>query len=276
MTQPAVSHALRRLRDSMGDELFVREGRRMKPTPKAESLMPMVRAGLEQFSRVLAGGREFDPATSDRIFRIAMSDYAEYLLMPETIVRVRRAAPWVRLQVRRPDALFVPPEDDLQRGKLDAALGFFADPRGLSGALFQEVILTEQNVLVGQRGNPALRKPMTFEHFASLPQAAVIAGSDARGFIDREMSARGKPRKLAYATPNFFSALRAVSQTKLVAVLPEGLVKRFAQEWNLEWTRVPLQLPEFTLRLVWHRALHDDSDHRWFREVLLAVGRDIA
>jgi DNA-binding transcriptional LysR family regulator len=268
MTQPAVSHALRRLREAAGDELFVRQARRMKPTPKAESLAPLIRAGLQQFHQVLAGTRPFDPSCSERTFRIAMPDYVEFLLLPGIVRRLVSEAPHVRVQVRRMEALFAPPEAELQRGVLDAAAGFFPDLRGLSSALLQQEILRDKNVLVLRRGHPALKRQMTFESFAALPQAAVIYGSEPQGFIDREMAARGFPRRLAYATPSFLSALRMVAGSDLVACLPAGLVRRFAKEWGLTHRAVPMELPEFVLRLVWPRSAHDDGGHRWLRSLL--------
>jgi DNA-binding transcriptional LysR family regulator len=269
MTQPAVSHALRRLRQATGDELFVRQSRRMKPTPKAESLAPLIRAGLEQFHQVLAGTQPFDPSSNNRTFRIAMPDYVEFLLLPRIVRQLASKAPQVRVQVRRMEALFTPPETELQEGVLDAAAGFFPDLRGLNSTLLQQEILREQNVLVLRRGHPALKRKMTFEHFASLRHAAVIYGSEPRGFIDREMAARGFQRRLACATPSFLSALRMVAESDLVACLPAGLVRRFAKEWGLVRRAVPLELPEFVLRLVWPRSAHEDSGHLWLRSLLL-------
>jgi DNA-binding transcriptional LysR family regulator len=177
----------------------------------------------------------------------------------------------VRVQIRRTGALFLPPEEELQRGELDVALGFFPDLRGLGSSLLQQEVWRERNVLVARRGHPAFRKPMTLERFAELPQAAVIYGQEARGFIDREMAARGLPRKLVLATPSFLCALRAVAESDLVACLPEGLVRRFPGKAQFVTRPAPLPLPEFVLRLVWPRAAHDDADHAWFRKAVLGA-----
>jgi DNA-binding transcriptional LysR family regulator len=272
MTQPAVSHALRRLRDALGDELFLRRGRRMKPTPKAEKLIPLVRDGLEQLTRVVAAPRGFDPAR-ERTFRAAMPDYVEWVLAARILDRVRREAPLARIHIRRTEALFLPPEEELLRGQMDVALGFFPDLRGLGSSLFQQEVWRERNVLVARRGHPAFRKPITLERFAELPQAAVIYGLDARGFIDREMAARGLPRKLALATPSFLCALRAVAESDLVACLPEGLVRHFPAARSLRTCPAPLPLPEFVLRLVWPRAANEDVDQVWFRQAVLTAAQ---
>lgn len=271
LTQPAVSHALRRLRDAVGDELFRREGREMKPTPRAGSLAGPVRTALQQLQGALGGAQTFDPARCERTFRLAMPDYAEWLLLPDLLRRVSRESAGVRIQVKRVETLFAPPLEELRRGEVDAAAGFFPDPRGLEVSLLQETIFRERNVIVLRKGHPALRRKWTFELFADLPHAAVIYGPDPRGFIDREMAARGRKRRLVYASPHFLGALQAVSCSDLVACLPETMVRRFAKPWGLEWREPPLELPEFTLRLVWPRTVQDDAEHRWFREVLLAA-----
>ena len=273
MSQPALSHALRRLRTALGDELFVRAARGMKPTPLAERLAGPVRNGLSELHSALSMPAVFDAARCDRLFRLAMADHAEGLLMPGLLRRLGREAPGLRVQVRRLEALFVPPAEALRRGALDAAISYFPDVRGIDATLLQEPLWKEWNVVVGRRGHPALRRPLRLEAFADAAYAAVIYGEDAQGFIDRELAARGLRRRLAYASPSFSAVLRVVASTDLLACLPLSVVERAGKGMALQWQAPPLDLPEFTMRVVWARLPREDSAWAWLRQRLADEAR---
>ena len=268
MTQPALSHALRRLRAALGDELFVRAGRGMKPTPFADRLAGPVRAGLLELRTAFSSPASFEPAQSDRLFRLAMADHAELLLMPGLLNGLGREAPGMRVQVRRLEALFVPPVDALRRGALDGAISYFPDARGVESGLLQETLWTESNVVVGRRGHPALRRPIELEPFAKARHAAVIYGDEAQGFIDRELAARGFQRKITYASPLFSAVLRVVASTDLLACLPVSVVRQAGRDFHLQWQAPPLDLPEFSMRAVWAQATPEDSAWTWLRQHL--------
>ncbi len=268
LSQPALSHALRRLRDALGDELFVRSGRGMRPTPLADRLAGPVRQGLTELGSALSGPAAFDASSSDRLFRLAMADHAEWLLMPGLLERLRREAPRMRVQARRLEALFVPPSEALRRGTLDAAVSYFPDMRGIDGSLLQDTLWKEWNVVVGRRGQPALRRRITLEAFAEAGHAAVIYGEDAQGFIDRELAARGLRRKLVYASPSFSAVLRVVASTDLLACLPRSVVLSAGAGMEVRWQAPPLELPEFSMRVVWARVTAEDGAWEWFRSRL--------
>lgn len=265
MSQPALSHALRRLRNALADELFVRSGRGMRPTPLADRLAGPVRHALTGLGAALSGPAVFDASSSDRLFRLAMADHAEWLLMPGLLERLGREAPRMRVQARRLDALFVPPSEALRRGTLDAAISYFPDARGIDGSLLQETLWKEWNVVVGRQGHPALRGRISLEAFAAAGHAAVIYGEDAQGFIDRELAARGLRRKLVYASPLFGAVLRVVASTDLLACLPRSVVERAATGLDVRWQAPPLELPEFCMRVVWARVTAEDGAWEWFR-----------
>lgn len=262
LSQPAVSHALARLRAQTGDELFRRQGRRMRPTPRAEALAGPVRAALAQVRQAFAQGA--GALHGERTLRCAMSDYDEWLLLPAVAQAAGREAPGLRLEIRRLDALFQPP-DSLRRGALDLAAGFFPDLRNLEPALSSEKVDSTRNVVVGRRGNPAFRGRWTFEKFATAPHAAVIMSTGAPGIVEREMAARGARRRLRFTSPHFFGVLRAVAASELIACLPERMVRAHGGRLKLQFRDVPLDLPDFTTRLVWPRVLDEDPAVQWLR-----------
>lgn len=269
LSQPAVSHALARLREQTGDELFRRQGRRMKPTARAEALAGPLRTALAQVRQALAAGA--GALKVERTLRWAMSDYDEWLLAPHVVRAAGREAPGLRVEVRRLDALFQPPEA-LRRGALDLAAGFFPDLRGLEPALSSEKVDSTRNVVAGRKGNPVFGGRWTFEKFAAASHAAVIMSTGTPGIVEREMAARGARRKLRFTSPHFFGVLRAVAGSDLIACLPERLVRAFAGPMRLQFRDVPLELPEFTTRLVWPRVLDEDPAVQWLRRMCRGVG----
>ncbi|HBY63475.1 MAG TPA: LysR family transcriptional regulator, partial [Solibacterales bacterium] len=207
LSQPAMSNALARLRGLLNDPLFVRAPGGVAPTPRAERMAPGVRAGLEQFRRALDGVREFDPSSSSRTFRIALSDHAEWLLAPHLLRAVEREAPGVRVQCKRLDALFVLPEAELRMGAADIAIGFFPDARTADESTRLETVAEEEHVVVMRRGHPLSRRTLTIEDYAAAPHAAVIYRPEPWGLIDQELAARGLRRNLRLASPHFLTVL---------------------------------------------------------------------
>ena len=183
LSQPAVSNALARLRTALGDPLFVRDGRRMRATPRALELGSAIRNGLGQIRVALAGESSFDPGKSTRLFRIAMADSTEWFLAGPLMQRVTQASPELRLQLRRLEALFAVPEADLGAGALDMAVGYFPDARTLQAGTAVETLGEQQNHVVLRRGHRALRGAWTIEKFAALDHAAIIYRSEPWGLI---------------------------------------------------------------------------------------------
>jgi DNA-binding transcriptional LysR family regulator len=161
-----------------------------------------VRAALAHTRSALSGARGFDPTTTGRTFRLAMNDYSEWRLEALIMKRTCGESSGASLQVRRVDTLFSVPEADLRNGALDTAIGFFPDPRNLREGTLSETLFEEDNVVVGRRGHPALRKRLTLERFAELDHAAIIYRPEPWGIIDQELASHGLRRKLRLATPH--------------------------------------------------------------------------
>ncbi len=266
LTQPALSNAIRRMREVIGDPLFIRTARGMRPTPRAEQLAGPVRAALAHTRSALSGESAFDPATTARTFRLAMNDYSEWRLEALIIERACGPSSGASVQVRRVDTLFGVPEADLRNGTLDAAVGFFPDPRSLEEGTLSETLFEEDNVVVGRRGNPALRKRLTLERFAELNHAAVIYRAEPWGIVDQELASHGLRRRLRLATPHFLTALKAVAESDLIACVPAGLAQEFQRAMGLTIRPLPIRLPRFVTRMLWAHQWQHDPAHVWLRQ----------
>jgi DNA-binding transcriptional LysR family regulator len=276
LSQPAMSNALARLRAVFDDRLFERAAGGMAPTPRAEQLRGPLRAGLAQLRRAFEGETSFDPATSPRRFRVAATDYVEWLLAGPLAAALSRQAPGVQIQLRRLDRLFVAPEAALRAGEIDLAIGFFPDARSLESGSVSETLLEEQNVVVARQGHPLLRRRLDLDAFAAARHAAVIYRPEPWGLIDTELAARGRRRNLFLAAPHFLTVLRAVSESDLIACVPERLARGLRQSLRLAIRPVPFPLPPFHTRMVWHEHAAGDAALIWLRSVLRAIAAEAA
>lgn len=273
LSQPAMSAALARLRGLFEDRLFERTSRGIEPTQRAMELAVPVRAGLMQLRRALEGDASFEAGRSERTFRLAMTDYAEWLLLGPLMAALGREAPGVQLQVRRLERLFAAPEGDLRSGAVDLAVGFFPDARTLQEGTLEESLFEERNVVIARRGGMGR---MTLEAFAAARHAAIIYRPEPWGLIDQELAARGKRRVLRLAAPHFLTVLEAVAGSDLIAVVPERLARRFRSSLRLDVRPVPFPMPVFHTRMAWHQQTSDDPAQRWLRGQVVAAAQRVA
>lgn len=266
LTQPATSNALARLRDTFQDPLFLRQARGMQPTARALQLAGPITHAMASLRAAIESARSFDPGSSTRTFRIATSDYFESLLAPRLLSLLRDIAPEVRIQFLRPDALFRPP-DDLQSGRIDLALGFFAESLAAQTNILIEDLWEEPNVVVYAPAHQPY-PPTSLDHFTSARHAAVFYSQDHLGLIDRELAALGRARQVLFSAPDFDTVLRVVSRTDLIATIAAGAVRISPVRRRLATVPLPFRLNPFVARLAWWRNAASDSGVQWLRDTL--------
>jgi len=273
LSQPAMSNALKRLRALFGDALFTRTAAGMTPTPRARELAGPVRGGLAQLRAALAGGARFDAHAASRTFRLAATDYAEVAVLAPLLARIQASAPGVQIVVRRPELLFQPPEEALRDGTLDAAIGFYPEASALEPGTCSGELFAEENVCIARRGHPLMRRRLTLRQFAAAGHVAIITRPDGRGFIDDLLAGHGLRRRLRGLTPHLLAAPHLVAASDLIAVVPAGLAARMRRALPLAARSVPLHMPPFRMRLLWHQDRTEDPAHQWLRgEIGRCVG----
>jgi DNA-binding transcriptional LysR family regulator len=268
LSQPALSNAIARLRSRLEDPLFVRTGRGMMPSPRAEQLAVPIRAALAQLRQTFAAPNSFDPSVSAQRYRIGMSDDVELRLVP--VLSRAMLSGELQMQTRRLDRLFTVPEGELRNGTLDLAIGYFADARYLAPGLVMMPLSEETNVVIARRGHPMWKHKLTVEGFTRLDHAAVIYRNQLWGLVDNELASRGLRRRLRLALPHCLSVLHAVASSDLVGCIQESVVKEFGKGLQLRSCPEPLGLPPFVLRMVWHRQRDNDPSHAWLRKLIIA------
>ncbi len=258
LTQPAVSHALGRLRGLFGDQLFVKHARGMKPTPRAESLAASIVPALAALRISLAPQPRFDPKTAARTVVIGTSDYIDLTLMPPLAARLRMEAPAANLRIKAASRSSV--AQDLRRRDIDLAIGpLSAAPEAVDVMpLFQE-----RFVMIARKEHPALKKPLTPQAFAALPHLLVSPRGDPAGAVDEALREIGLARRIVMTVPHFLAAPFAVEATDLVAVLPERVAKRMGSAADIDIRDLPLDIASWTAGLARAKDSLDDPFMTW-------------
>lgn len=247
LTQPAISHALKRMRGIWGDPLFLRQPQGLEPTAIALELEPRVRQIVDLLAGTLRGPEAFDPATSLRALRIAAYDYELATILPPLLSQLATRAPAMTVQalpLQREAALAA-----LADGTIDLALGFFdrvADP-------FLATVLHDETYRVTARAGHPLLDRLTAETYAEARHLLVAPRGDVRGIVDQALAMQGLTRRVAAAVPLFFPALATLADSSMVATLPTRVVDRFAARFGLDSRPLPIEVPRFPVSAVRHR-----------------------
>ncbi len=266
LTQPALSHALARLRELFGDPLFVRRDKAMVPTPLARSIIEPVRQSLRGFELTLSGLDRFDPATAKRQFTLALRPVLEPGLLPPLMARIGAAAPQVDLAVLQTARREL--EGELAAGTLDAAVDVLLP---LSADILHRRIGADQTVVVARAGHAGVGPGLDLETY--LRQEHILVSSRRRGpgLEDFELSRLGLQRRVRLRCQHYFAACRVVSQTELVLTMPERYARVVNQQFGNQILAFPLAMPAVDHHLYWHANVEHDPANIWLREQVLAV-----
>lgn len=260
--QPAVSVALSKLRHHFGDQLFVRTSSGMEPTPFAERLASPVHAVLEALDVVLDQHNEFDPRTSNRTFRICMTDISQLVLLPGLLEKMRASAPGIRIEV-------IPLTDAtarlLQGGEADLALGFLPQ---LESGFYQQVLFRQNFVCIAASHHPRIRDGLTLAQFEAEDHATIISSGSAPLIIDREIARQGIRRRITLKISSFLGAALVVEHTDLIVTIPKVLGDLLRNRGAYQVFPVPFPLPEYEVKQLWHERYHNDPGSRWLRSVI--------
>lgn len=270
LSTPAMSHALARIRERLGDPILVRSGRGMLLTPRAMALKAQVHNVVTEAKRALAPERPFVASELARTFVVHASDYVLTVLGARVDTLLREAAPKVCLR-------FVPntPDDPamLRDGGADLAVGIYGD---LPQEMRIRRLLTDRFVCVARREHPLVKKRMTLEHYVSIPHIQVAPRGKPGGYIDDVLRERGVSRTVARAVPYFVTALHLAAETDYLLTISERIAKAFAEPLRLAILEAPLPLRPYALSLVWHPRFDRDAGHQFLRDVFLRAAAQAA
>jgi len=271
LSQPAVSQALNRLRGLLDDQLFVRRGPEMAPTPKAEELAPTIRDALGRLEQAIAGDRRFDPATAQRTYTLIGADFVSLLVMPPLYARIAAQAPGVRL--RLVDTALGEVERLLQEDAVDLAI---EAPLETPEWVSREPVFRSPFAIVAAAGHPDLRDvapgaSVPLEVFCALPHAIRSVDGSMSGWVDEALARAGRERRVTLALPHFAGVALAVAQSRLIAALPIQFARAAAGPLGLVLYEPPVVTGAPEIALYWHSRHDRNPAHAWLRDHVRAV-----
>jgi DNA-binding transcriptional LysR family regulator len=265
LSQPALSHALARLRHMLKDDLFVRSPKGMVPTPRAEQLALPVRQALDELQHSLEP-TQFDPSTATRNFRVAVDNYAAVVLVGPLAARIGKIAPQVTLDFRPSGTLNI--ADLLDRGELDFAIGSFTE----HGERFShQLLLEDEFVAVMRKNNPAAgARELSLETFAALLHLEISSVQHATDFVDEALARRKLTRRIGLRAP-FLSAVRILVASDMVSIFRRRIGEELVRYRPLVIRKLPHASPTMATGMLWHRRFDHQQAHRWLRERVMEI-----
>lgn len=273
ITQPAMSNALKRLRQLFDDPLLVRTSEGMKPTERAQELAPHVRDLLIQVEQVVQPVSDFKPDKSQHFYRIAVSDYAEITILPDVLARVREQAPGVAIDILSPND--VTPHD-IEQGFVDFVINRFDE---LPQSFYQTLLWRDDFTCVMSAENPIV-KNFNFDTYMNARHIWVsktglgvgvgVNPEDVQrlGWVDAALNCIGEKRKVTTFSRHYQAAVQMVEQTDLIVTLPSKAAKAQRDNPRLKFLPPPFLIPPLELTMAWSPLLHFNPAHQWLRRLV--------
>lgn len=268
VTSPAVSNALARLRERLGDPLLVRSGRGLVPTPRALELAPLLTRALADLELAIEGPR-FDPQTATNELTLALTDADQLASLPAIAHAFAESLPRARLRVVSIDTLVA--SGGLAGSEVDVALG----PGGPGDGLHLAPIYEEEGVLVVRRDHPRVRRRLSRERFLAERHVdihlALGQGGVGHRVAEDAFAKHGLSRDIALTVPSFATAAMVVASTDWITGMPRRLAEMLRRTIAIEIVDSPLPGFRFTMQMMWHERTHLDPAAAHLRELIAGV-----
>ncbi|XYJ08167.1 LysR family transcriptional regulator [Telluria sp. B2] len=262
LPQSTVSLGLGKLREHFNDRLFSRTAKGMEPTPRAENAIEDVRRAIQALQHALADQPVFDPAGSNREFRICMTDISEIVLVPRLLNYLREHGPGIRVDISKisPDS-----PQELADGTVDLAVGFMPH---LEAGFYQQVLFDQHFVCLVAKHHPRVRDSLGLEAMTGEGHVLVRSSGTGHAIVDKTLAGAGIGRRVVLQLPSFLGVARIVAQTELLAIVPYRYGASMMASEEVRMLPVPLELPSFQVKQHWHERYHADSSNRWLRQTI--------
>ncbi len=263
-SQPTVSIWLGKLRERLGDPLFVRTADGMLPTPRAQALAAPVRDALRALREIAEPPAAFDPLASTRPWRICMTDASHATLLPRLLATLRAHAPRAPVTAVRIDAETA---SALQSGAADIAVGYVP---GLDTGFYQQALFDQDWVCLAAPQHPRIASALTLRGYREAAHVITAAGTGAAD-LEAALARARIERRVMLSLPGFLGLAAIVSTSDLVATLPRQIGELLARNAGLRVFACPFPVPAFTVKQYWHARFHQDPANRWLREQVAAL-----
>ncbi|UYL07843.1 LysR family transcriptional regulator [Bdellovibrio sp. SKB1291214] len=264
VTQSAISHGLKKLREHFNDPLFVRASKGMTLTETAKRLRPQIEDLVHKALNLSLENEKFDPLKiSDRI-TIATSDYIEILVMPAILKRLKTEAPHLQISIRPTRGDF--PKTELESGVFDMAIaGFY---KNLPEGFYETKVLEDTFSTAYRKKHPLIQGEIKPAQYSELEHALITLQGDFKDDLTKKAGEKRKPRKIVFGSYSFTGLAFTLSQSDLVLTAPTLLLNKYAEYFPIQVQPSPYPMPAINMRMVWHSRTHKDPLRLWFRNVI--------
>ena len=264
--QPAVSHALARLRELTGDPLLVRQGRVMEPTERALALMQGLGPALEQIEATFRAQADFEPARAAPVFRIGLTDDLQIAMLPRLLRALGAEVPRARLVTLT--VCYRNAMRYLEQGRVSTVMAYLKDLP--AGAKVRKVRTARFALL---RADTAAGK-LSFDDYGRRRHVLVTYAGDLCGTVDETLAGLGRQRDVAFSVPQFGSLPAVLAGTDLLATVPEHVAQALSAQGGLRCEPLPFESPTYPIRMAWRAVADKDSAETWLRRAMLRAFND--
>ncbi|BDX08207.1 LysR family transcriptional regulator [Planctobacterium marinum] len=269
LTQPAVSHALARLREHFNDRLFERHGRQMIATEYCQGIIADVESSLHTLQNTLMANTQWQPGKRPRTFNIAVRDILEALYFPALVARLQQIAPQMRLRNHNVEPKYL--ASALNNGEIDLALDSLI---AMPGNINNQKLGTNKFVLLCREGH-AITRQCDLENYQKWPHVVAALKDSDINLVDNALTAANLKRDVVLRCENFYGAVQVVCNTDLIMTAPETAARQFATHLPLTILPLPLQLPQISIHLYWWQAAELDPAVMWLKNEITVLSEDL-
>ncbi|MEH0885051.1 LysR family transcriptional regulator [Enterobacter sp. UNJFSC 003] len=269
MSTSALSHALSRLRISLNDPLFFREGHRMCPSVYATQLAPAIASALKFLNQELSPQPEFDAAVSTACLQIAITDFTAFCIFPALMHTLQHTAPGLRIELRYlPHS---PALTELLAGEVDLALGF-STSEDIRYPELEEIGWFEDEYVVISNTD---RTQLTLEEYLAARHLVVTPWNEKQGVLDLQLERMGYARQIAIKTPSMLSAPFIVAESDLLMALPRFAAEKLMPAANIKIFALPFDIHRFEVKIYSHKRSGQRSVTNWLKATLRSLAEGV-
>ena len=270
-SQPAMSNALARLRDLFQDQLLIKSGNHMKPTPRALEILPQVQIALNQLENAINGNIKFDPLNTKRDFTIAMVENAAFILLPLLTPYLFKNAPNININII--GVTNIRGTQLVEAERCDMAIDLL--PKNVSRQIKKLRLYRENFICMTRPAHPIFSMRPSLNNYLSFKHIAVHPSEGSASSVDNALKSIGQSRRVAIKLPYSLIVNLMINGSDLIATLPKRNALFFAKEKNLPTLDVPFKIPGFDIYMLWHSRLNDDPAHKWLRTIIEEISANI-
>ncbi|MDB5741916.1 MAG: LysR family transcriptional regulator [Polaromonas sp.] len=265
IAQASASIALNKLRHHFGDRLFSRTSQGMEPTPRAQSIYPDIHEALLRIEKARGAGGEFSPVEATRIFRIAMTDISEIVLLPKLINHLQQAAPRLVVEAEKISSAS---SRGLESGDVDLAVGFTPD---LEAGFYQQALFSQSFVCLASITHPRIQGAVSRRAFSNEGHIVVTTSGTGHSIVDKVLAKHRVERRTVLKVPSFLGVARIVAQTELLVIVPKLLGSALALQERIQVLETPVPMPHYKVKQHWHERFNSDPGNCWLRRTMMAL-----